>query len=358
MGTIETKYKFGNSSAYYISLRQRVDDYFQVKKITRYANSMMVTKMVLTIILYFGSYGLILSNRFSIPVMILLAIVMGISLAGIFLNISHDASHFAIAKDRKTNRILCYSMELIGLNSYIWHYLHNVVHHIYPSIEGEDIIIEEYSILRLSKNQPYQKMHKYQIYYAPLIYSLFSILLIFVTDFALFARKRMGKINNLNHPPVEYFKLYFFKAFFLLYSLVIPLIVLDLKWWQVLLGYYIMQASAGIILSMVGVLNHQINESSFPLPDQEGFIHNYKKDHELEVTIDFSPRSKLASWIFGGFNTHVAHHLFPNICHIHYVPLTKIIKETSKEFGVEYKERTLWSAILSHMQYLKRLSKG
>jgi len=167
----------------------------------------------------------------------------------------------------------------------------------------------------------------------------------------------MGRVRDLKHATKEYVKLYLTKLFFLFYSLVIPLLVIDLAWWKILIGYYIMHASAGFILAIVGVLNHQIDESAFPEPDEAGYIHNSQKNHELDVTIDFSPQSKFQSWLFGGFNTHVAHHLFPHICHVHYIPITKIIKSTAEEYGVNYKEQSLWNSIKSHFRYLKRLSK-
>jgi linoleoyl-CoA desaturase len=356
METMEVKYKYGNSSDFYRVLKSRVEDYFRQHNYSVYANTEMVAKITLTLLVYLGSYFLILSNRLPIPVMGLLAVLMGVSLAGIFLNISHDASHFALSRKTKVNRLLWYSMEFIGLNSYIWNYLHNAVHHMYTSIEGEDIIVEEYSLLRLSKNQPYRKVHRYQCFYAPFIYSLFSLILIFAMDFTLFARKKMGKIRPVSHSGREYLKLWLAKLFYLSYSLIFPLLILDARWWQVLLGYYLMHASAGIILSLVGVLNHQIDESAFPEPDAQGYIHNNKKSHEIEVTIDFSPDSAVASWLFGGFNTHVAHHLFPHICHVHYRALTKIIDQTAKQYGVAYKKLSISQAISSHFRFLKRLS--
>src|SRR5690606_37783341 len=100
-----------------------------------------------------------------------------------------------------------------------------------------------------------------------------------------------------------------------------------------------------------------INESVFPAFDEDGDIHDYQKNHELAVTIDFAPDSKLATYFFGGFNTHVAHHLFPGICHCHYPAITRIIRETVAEYDLPYKSCTLLQAIRSHFLYLRRLSR-
>jgi linoleoyl-CoA desaturase len=61
-------------------------------------------------------------------------------------------------------------------------------------------------------------------------------------------------------------------------------------------------------------------------------------------------------WLAGGLNHHVAHHLCPFVCHTHYAPLSRIIKETAEEFGVPYRQHpTMTRAIWSHLVLLKQL---
>ena len=350
------KFLHGTHSDFSQDLELQVKDYFEQKKISPYANAEMIFVTTLLFVVYAGAYLLVLSNRFSIMIMLLLVIIMGITFPSIFLNIAHTAAHNAFSRSKKANRLLLGSLELIGMNAYIFEYLHNKVHHSFTSIEGADVIVEEMSILRLSSNQPYNKVHQYQVWYAPFIYLLFSLVLVFSIDFQLFKRTRMGNIEPVRHPRAEFVKLYLFKAFYLFYILALPMIVLDLPWWQVLVGFLIMHAVAGFFFACVGVLNHQINESVFPAFDENGYIHNCKKDHELMVTIDFAPDSKLATYLFGGFNTHVAHHLFPGISHCHYPIITQMIRQTAPKYGLRYKQHTLAGAIRSHFQYLKRLS--
>lgn len=59
----------------------------------------------------------------------------------------------------------------------------------------------------------------------------------------------------------------------------------------------------------------------------------------------------------GGINIHVIHHILPQVCHVHYPALTKILKETCDDHGIEYQEnRTFWMALKKHYQILKHLS--
>ena len=58
----------------------------------------------------------------------------------------------------------------------------------------------------------------------------------------------------------------------------------------------------------------------------------------------------------GGLNHHIAHHLCPFVCHTHYAPLTRIVKQTAEEFGVPYRQHpTMTRAIWHHLILLKQL---
>ncbi|NJL76334.1 MAG: hypothetical protein HC892_16295 [Saprospiraceae bacterium] len=62
--------------------------------------------------------------------------------------------------------------------------------------------------------------------------------------------------------------------------------------------------------------------------------------------------------MMGGINIHVIHHIFPQICHVHYPKLTEILKATADEFGIEYQENpNFWVALKKHMWMLHHLSK-
>lgn len=357
MGYTKVKFKEGGSSPFFDDLNTNVEQYFLTAKLSRFANLEMILKTCIITIAYFGLYLLIITNQFNDFRAILLCIALGLIHPLFFINIGHDAMHNTYSKSNKVNQWISYMLNFIGLNTYINRFLHLRVHHAYTSIEGLDVVVEEYSILRLSENQPYSSYHKYQKYYAVLVYSLFSLFLIFETDFKLFKRVRMGNLMPVKHPKSEWVKLYLLKLFYLIFSLVIPLVFVKQPWYAIVGGFFLVHCISGLVLAIVGLLNHQINESVFPMPNSVGYIMNNKKDHEIEVTIDFAPYSKFALWYFGGFNTHVAHHLFPQICHVHYIPITRIIEDTASKYGLVYQKKSFFGAIKSHFQYLERLGR-
>jgi linoleoyl-CoA desaturase len=57
-------------------------------------------------------------------------------------------------------------------------------------------------------------------------------------------------------------------------------------------------------------------------------------------------------------NFQIEHHLFPNICHVHYRKISEIVQETAREFGLPYKsEPTFFGAIAGHARLLKELGR-
>jgi len=95
---IKSKIKFESqvNSSFFKEVKERVDEYFKKTGYTRKANKAMIIKIVIIGILFFGSYGAIVSGIFSEKSMLLLAILFGFSNALIAFNISHDAAHGAL----------------------------------------------------------------------------------------------------------------------------------------------------------------------------------------------------------------------------------------------------------------------
>jgi linoleoyl-CoA desaturase len=112
---------------------------------------------------------------------------------------------------------------------------------------------------------------------------------------------------------------------------------------------------AGSLFAMVAIPPHLTEDAVFPAVDGEGYLSHSRFTHNLDTTTDFARKSVVVNWIFGGFNTHVIHHLFPGICHVHYIPLSQILKDTLEEYGFNYKEATLGGVVRSHYKYLKKM---
>ena len=62
------------------------------------------------------------------------------------------------------------------------------------------------------------------------------------------------------------------------------------------------------------------------------------------------------SWLLGGLNFQIEHHLFPRICHIHYPAISELVEQTCRDFGIRYTEhRSFWAGMASHFRWLRRM---
>lgn len=358
--TIKRSLSFSTTNRNFsVTVNKRVQEYFKTNEIERHGNLEMVIKTIVMFSLYFGPYALILSGAISNVFALLgLVIVMSLGLAGIGLSVMHDANHGAYSPKRWVNSLIGYSMNLIGANAFNWKMQHNVMHHTYTNVHDEDEDIKPRGALRLSPHSSWKYIHKYQFIYAWFLYGLMTLIWMFVSDFTRimkYHKNGLAKRHN-NNIVQEWAILLFSKAVYIGYIFVIPLVFTSLGWWQILLGIVIMHYIAGFILAIIFQPAHVIEGTEYPLPDENLTLENNWAVHQLLTTTNFGNKSRWFSWYVGGLNFQIEHHLFPNICHVHYRKIAGIVKETALEFGLPYKSsRTFIGALAGHARLLKQL---
>ena len=75
--------------------------------------------------------------------------------------------------------------------------------------------------------------------------------------------------------------------------------------------------------------------------------------------MDFARHSRVVSWLLGGLNFQIEHHLFPRISHVNYPALSGLVEETCREFGIKYAvHRSFWAGIASHFRWLRRMGQA
>ena len=118
-----------------------------------------------------------------------------------------------------------------------------------------------------------------------------------------------------------------------------------------------MHFTCGFIIAVIFQLAHVVEETNFPQPDENGKIATNFVIHQLHTTANFARKNLPLSWFVGGLNFQIEHHLFPNICHVHYREISTIVRDTALEFGLPYHQNTLFGAIASHAKHLYQLGK-
>ncbi|MFL9844183.1 fatty acid desaturase family protein [Flavobacterium rhizosphaerae] len=356
---MNTKLKFNNASRskFFATTRKRVDEYFQDSENSRNANSYMWLKVVFFLGIFFTLYGLIISNIFTVWVMLPLTALLGMFSAFVGFNICHDAIHGSLSSNKGVNKAFGYLFNLLGASPYVWSITHNVVHHTYTNIAGHDEDIEiAPGLIRLSEEEPANKIQRYQHFYAFPLYGLASLSWVFRKDYKKFFQPKVGQTVS-KHPKKEYFNLFFHKGIYYFLFIILPLLVLNITWWQFIIGFLVLQVTQGLTMGLVFQLAHVVEGTDFPLPDSSGNMEEAWAEHQMRTTANFSSSCPIAAFFLGGLNRQIEHHLFPKVCHIHYAKIGEIVKQTAHEFNLPYIESpTFFAALKSHYRVLKKFS--
>ncbi len=347
-----------NSKDFVSTLNKRVNSYFKDKGIRKTGNAKLYLKTAVMFALFLTPYFVILTTEISELWKLLLTVVIGIGMAGVGMNVMHDGNHGSFSTKSWVNKLMGGSIYILAGNVYNWKVQHNVLHHTYTNIHGHDEDLDAGHVLRFHKHTPWKRFHKFQHYYSVLLYGLLTLNWAITADFLQMKRylKRNLSADKVPVPAREWSVLAITKLIYITIWIIIPMLVLNIAWWKVLLGFFVMHYTAGLILSIVFQLAHIIEDTTMPTPDKTGSMKNNWAVHQLFTTVNFSTKNRFVNWFTGGLNHQVEHHIFPRISHIHYTAIAKIVKKTAHEFNLPYHEyKTTRQAIISHFRYLKKM---
>ena len=278
----------------------------------------------------------------------------GLAQTFLLLNIAHDSNHNAISSVPSVNKLLNYVFDVCGINSYMWRILHHRGHHSCINLHGEDDALTGRGIFRFTPHEPRARLQRFQHIYALFFYALFSLDYVFLRDFECFFFPSHDYLKRTKHPRAR-----------IRHPLCGQRILPHLH------AYFAGRvageiASAGRSGVRAGPFDHRFDRIA-GIPD-----HAHRRQHLLSrrtasefdngvyhifaTTADYATENPLVGWLAGGLNHHIAHHLCPFVCHTHYAPLTRIVKQTAEEYGVPYRQHpTMTRAIVHHLILLKQL---
>ena len=320
----------------------------------------MIVKTVLMLSLFFVPLIFINTGMISSPlILFILYISSGLGMAGIGMNVMHDAIHGSYSKHRMVNRFMGYTMNLIGANATVWKIQHNVLHHTYTNIHEADDDINAPFFLRFSPHVKRYWWHRFQHIYIWFFYGISTIAWITAKDFVRSHRyRKMGFFKGRYEFQRTTVKIILWKLLYYSYALILPLLIVPLAPWIIILAFISMHVITGLCISIVFQTAHVMPNTEFPVPDKHGMLANDWGAHQLATTSNYAPSSSVFSWLIGGLNHQIEHHLLPHICHIHYKNLSPIVAQTAKEFGISYlTKKTFFSAILAHIAMLRQLGR-
>jgi linoleoyl-CoA desaturase len=352
---LSTRPTFPADDGFHVEVRRRVKDYF---KETGYRDRdcfSMYLKSFIIVLWVYASWTLLVFGVNTMWLAVPLAISLALALSAVGFSIQHDGGHSAYSRRPWINRLAGMSLDLMGASSYLWRWKHVIIHHTYTNISGVDTDIEIGSIVRISPQQKRHWFHRWQHLYLFVLYGITASRWHLYGDFKEVITGQMGPHKI---PRPRGWDLVVFvggKLISLAALLVIPMFFHPI--WVVLLFYMFVTAVMGVAMSIVFQLAHCVAEAEFPMPDPAtDRLGQSWAVHQAETTVDFARNNWALSWWLGGLNFQIEHHLFPQVCHVHYPALSRIVEATCQEYGVPYRaHRTFRSGLLSHYRWLREM---
>ncbi|MCP4521140.1 MAG: hypothetical protein GY827_05560 [Cytophagales bacterium] len=353
---MKIKFKHSNTN-FYNDLNQRVQQLISPEILLK-SSKLMKVKFFVYFLLFISLYSLLFIDVINSNFLLLTISYCLFGLSGILLafNASHDAVHNTLFKKRIYNKIAHYLIfNLQGVNATLWTKRHISSHHIFPNVDGCDADIDDNSFIRLSNSHQLRWYHKYQYLYAPFLYCMYTLHWIFIKDFIYLSKKEVANMKNLSYSSLFIIEVISLKILYIIILIIFPSYFSEVAISQSIFAFLIMHFFISIFFVLTLIISHLTTETSFPTADKFGVLPTCFHEHQLSVSLDYHPTSNFANWIFGGFNSHAAHHLFPSLPHTVYTLITPEIQKMANKYAMPYNQLSINKAIQSHFRYLKKL---
>jgi linoleoyl-CoA desaturase len=351
--------KFANvPHSFHAELKKRISSYFEEVGKSTTGDYPIFMKAVILMVAFLAIYVHLVFFTPGVVLQILESILLGGVVAAIGFNVMHDGAHGSFSKYKWINSFAALSLNILGGNNFMWNVKHNVIHHAFTNVDGVDDDIDIQPWMRMSTTQKKYRLHKYQHIYFWFLYSLLYIFWIFVLDYQKYFKSKIGNMPLKKMKLSDHLVFWGFKVFHIFLFVGLPIYMVGFTSW--LISFLIFTVVAGLVLSLVFQLAHTVEHTAFPMPDEKT---NKMEDewavHQIKTTANFATNNKLVSWLVGGLNFQIEHHLFPKISHIHYPAISKIIRQACQEYGIVYIEYPrVRYAVASHVAFLKQMGRA
>jgi len=338
-------------SEFYTSVKKQVEQYLEANKANLDPNEIYI-KSIIVFSLWCAFYYLAMIKGYYIA-----AFLLGYFHAHHGITIAHDGNHGAFSKNKYINKLASSTMDFIGASSLIWEHQHNIGHHPNSNRKG-DFYSEDYDpdaksgypFVRINPNMEWKPHHRFQHLYIWFLYGFVSAKW-FWGDIRSLILNRYLSFELWNLPLRILIFQTITKSFFLFYAIFVPFYINGFINGLILISFFL-GTSSWVFVLMFSV-NHLTTESEFP---NENFKERDWAKLQIMTSTNFAVGSKLWTWLSGGLNYQIEHHLFPSVNHTYLPNISHIVQQACKEYNIPYHNfPTYWDALASHIDHLYQL---
>lgn len=245
------------------------------------------------------------------------------------LNIQHDANHGAISRNSMVNRVLGLSQNWIGGSAIDWIHQHVVQHHVNCNDVEHDPDMLGSSVLRLNPTKERLSNQAMQHLY------LFGLLLLFGAQYIVSAFVHLWNGAHLKTMSKLLVGQRVFDSltwmFFAARLTVFP--VYQTGSFACLAPLFMMYVIGGFYLSFFFIISH--NFEGAEMFNQKS-VSNPKSFLYKQAASSSNVGGAFLSFLNGGLNYQIEHHLFPRVSHCHYPTIAPFVREFCAKKGIPY----------------------
>jgi len=185
---------------------------------------------------------------------------------------------------------------------------------------------------------------------AILYYGLNTVEWLFWKDFVCLARGRLNEWHPVTLNRRDRTELLVGKGLYLLLFVLPPFLFLPLLWAAAafILFHFVLSWMLAIVFQAAHLTPGM--EFGGVQPGDDWAM------HQIRTTANFATGSSVATWLTGGLNHQIEHHLFPNVAHTHYSGLRPIVRAVAERHGLTCHDLgSVFSAIHQHFALLRAL---
>lgn len=295
------------------------------------------------------AYCAVLASPMGLFSATLLYMASYVGVAILAIAVGHQAFHGVLCRSALLNQLVgSLSFLLLGVDGELWSLRHRREHHPHPNTHGHDDDIDSPIFFRLAPYTKSKWYHAVQHLYAPFVYSLGTVVTVFVTDGSSLhgelRRRTRDRLGLLIRFAAR-------KAIFVLVWFVLPLVAVpDQTLSNLICAYLAASIPVAWLFLPIAMVHLNTYTHFFETADSINFL-----DKQIETTIDFSPNNRFMSLLYGGLNCHLAHHLFPKVASCHHPVLYRHLSIVAPEVYQRKIELDIGQLFCSHFKFLKRM---
>jgi fatty acid desaturase len=354
---------------FYRTLKQRTREYFKENNLHTKATPIEIVYFVATILsIYYFTWAAFVQGS------LIAAVLHGVGRALCIIRPTHAASHYAMFRSPWLNQwAYRISMALSGSSPAQWTTKHIINHHVETNLSPTDDDTM-YPVKRILHELPRLAFHKYQHIYIWLVYPYTTILWHFsnLVKLALGASRGQmyeGIAEVKQESSGDWVETALSLFFFTFFRLLLPFVCLPFG--TALTVFLLSEWTCSTWFSLQFAVSHEVDEC---VEHEKGLLDTLKaneakpeKDqpatglidwgsHQVRSSHNYGADSLLSLHFSGGLNLQIEHHLFPSIHYVHYPALSKIVRQTCKEYNLPYiLSPSMMGAVTKHYHQLKKM---